>query len=287
MARGKTWVVAVESDQHAGSTIAVCPPNIKLDDGGYYHASPLQRWLWNCRESFFDRVGETRKKYGAHLLTAFNGDWTDGDHHQTTQILSGNPTAQAAVVNECMKAPLALDPDKMLFVRGTESHVGKSACFEERIAMGLKKDGWPVLMEEGGNASHWHARLTLGRLRFDFAHHGKMGTLPWTRPNQTASLAAAIFYEHAKQDMRAHRLPSAPHIAFRSHLHQFVDTQDLHPVRVIQTPAYQMRTAFIHRIDTTGKLPDIGGVICVVRDGEVLEMTPVLFTPEPTPMVTL
>lgn len=283
----RTVVVAIESDQHAGSTVAVCPPVIQLDDGGAYQASKLQRWLMQNRDDFWKQVGQTRDAEDAELLTVSNGDITDGDHHATTQILSGNSAAQAAVVNELMKSPLALNPDRMLFVRGTEAHVGKSACNEERIALGLKKDKRPVIMDpENGTASHWHARLTIQGVRLDFAHHGKMGTLPWTRPNQTASLAAAIFYEHSKRDMKAHRLPTAPHLAIRSHFHQFVDTESLHPTRVIQTPAWQMRTAFIHRIDTTGKLPDIGGIIVVIRNGEY-DPRPVLYTPAPTPVVEL
>jgi hypothetical protein len=32
----------------------------------------------------------------------FNGDLVEGAHHRTTQIISENPNAQAAVVTACM-----------------------------------------------------------------------------------------------------------------------------------------------------------------------------------------
>jgi hypothetical protein len=72
-----------------------------------------------------------------------------------------------------------------------------------------------------------------------------------------------------------------PHLAVRSHMHQMVDTHDMHPVRVIQTPAWQLPTAFIHRI-APGKLGEIGGVIACVSDG-VLSVEKAIYRPEPVP----
>jgi hypothetical protein len=273
-------VVAVVSDLHAGSTVALCPHEIALDDGGAYQASRAQRWLWDLWLRYWDEVSHKRDALGADLYVVVNGDITDGDHHGTTQILSGNPTAQAAVVNAQLAVPLALRPDRLWFVRGTEAHVGKSAAFEERVALGLKKDGRPVVMSaDTGTASHWHARLDIHGVRFDFAHHGRVGQRPWTKPNVTMNMAAEIFYEHAK-----HGLPH-PHLAIRSHMHQFVDTYHAHPVRAIQTPAWQLPTAFIHRI-APGALADIGGLIITVQPGESDPATryhvdPVIYRPDP------
>jgi hypothetical protein len=273
-------VVAVVSDLHAGSTVALCPPEIALDDGGAYQASKAQQWLWGLWLSFWEKVSDNRAALGADLYVVVNGDITDGDHHGTTQILSGNPTAQAAVVNAQLSVPLALRPDKLWFIRGTEAHVGKSAAFEERVALGLKKDGRPVVMSsDTGTASHWQARLDIHGVRFDFAHHGRVGQRPWTKPNVTMNMAAEIFYEHAR-----HGIPH-PHVAVRSHMHQFVDTYHAHPVRAIQTPAWQLPTAFIHRI-APGALADIGGLIITVQPGESDPATryfvdPVIYRPAP------
>jgi len=269
-------VLAITSDQHCGSTVALCPPTIALDDGGEYHASKAQQWLWQGWRAYWDRVAELRAEYDADLYAVFNGDLVDGNHHGTTQILSGNPNAQAAVVDACMKVPLALNPDRLWFIRGTDAHVGQSGNAEERIASGLSKDKRPVVRDETrGTASHWHVKLDVQGVRFDFAHHGRVGTRPWTKPNVTANLAAEIFYDHAASGQQH------PHLAVRSHMHQWVDTYDQHPVRVIQLAAWQLATSFIHRI-APGKLGDVGGIICVVQDG-ALTVEKVKFTPDPTP----
>ncbi len=203
-----------------------------------------------------------RDKHKARLVTAFNGDITDGNHHGTTQILSGNPVVQSQVVNACMQVPLALGPDRMVFIRGTEAHVGKSAAYEERIADGLCRDGRPVIRDdEQGTASHWKWRAVLEDVFVEFAHHGRMGTRSWTKPNVVLNLAADIFMEYAK-DGEAH-----PKLAVRSHYHRYVDTYDAHPVRVVQTPAWQLSTAFIHRIGAE-TMADIGGIFVLIEDDQ-------------------
>jgi len=44
-----TVIVAVVADTHPNSTVGLCPPEVELDDGGTYHASKAQRWLWEFR----------------------------------------------------------------------------------------------------------------------------------------------------------------------------------------------------------------------------------------------
>lgn len=267
-------VVAVTSDLHCGSTVGLCPPVIGLDDGGEYHASKAQRWLWESWLDYWRQAEAMCEKHDADLYAVFNGDLVDGNHHGTTQILSGNPNAQAAALNAAMAVPLALRPKHLAFTRGTDVHVGQSASGEERIADGLRRDKRPVISEEAtGAASHWHLRMELQGVRLDFAHHGRVGTRPWTKPNVTANLAAEIFYDHA-----AAGIPH-PHVAFRSHMHQYVDTGDSHPTRVIQTPAWQLATSFIHRI-AAGKLADVGGVLLIIADGEAT-VKPIRYKPEP------
>ena len=267
-------VLAITSDQHCGSTVALCPPKVTLDDGGEYHASKAQRWLWERWQAYWEQVEQTRRRLGAHLIQVFNGDLTEGDHHKTTQILSGNPTAQAAVVNAAMKVPLALKPDGIVGIRGTEAHVGPSAAFEERIFLGLKKDGWPVRVdEETGNASHWHWTFEHQGVRLDIAHHGKFGSRPSTKMNTVIALAFDIF-TRAHIDGRQH-----PHLAVRSHMHQFGDTGTSYPTRLIQMPAWQLATAYIHRLNP-GAIADVGGIIVTIDRGQ-LTVEPVIYRPEP------
>lgn len=284
MAKQRPVVLAITSDLHAGSTVALCPPEIDLDDGGAYKASRVQQWMWQSWADFWAKVQTVRREADADLYTLFNGDLVDGNHHGTTQILSGNPNAQAAVVNACIQVPLSLKPEKIWVIRGTDAHVGQSACSEERIADGLRRDKRPIVTETyTKSASHWHARAEIHGWRFDFAHHGRVGTRPWTKPNVVINLAAEIFIEHAIEDFDANREPTAPHIAIRSHMHQFVDTGNAHRTRVIQTPAWQLATSFINRI-APGKLGEVGGIIVTIEPDRCPDVRPVIYKADATPL---
>jgi hypothetical protein len=269
--KSKRVVIAIVSDVHCGSTVAVCPPKIELDDGGAYEASKAQRWLWQSWTRFWEKVDAARQ--GATLYTVFNGDLTEGFHHGTTQVLTANPTAQSRVVDACMSSVLDVRPDKMFFVRGTAAHVGKSAAYEERIALGLWKDKKPVVKDpDTGTASWWHLPLEVQGRRFSFAHHGRMGQRPWTKHNIPALLAHQIFMERAQRELPHY------HVAVRSHFHTFVDTHEVSPTRLIQTPAWQLHTEYAWKA-VPENLADIGGVIITVESGE-LDVQPTLYRAE-------
>ena len=271
-------VIAVVSDLHCGSTTALCPPRIAQDDGGEYLASKPQRWLWQNWLLYWRRVGAVRKEEKARLLVVINGDLTDGGmHHGNTQLVSPNPTSQAAIVDAALKIPKALEPDDWLLVRGTDVHTGPSSAYEERVAVGLKKDGERVIRADiTGTYSHFFWKGEIDGIRMDFAHHGRMGQRPWTKPNVVANLAAEIFHEAAA------RGELYPHLAVRSHQHRYVDTGNIHKTRVIQTPAWQLATAFIHRI-SPGAVSDIGGLIITIKSGR-LSVEEVLYAPDPVPV---
>lgn len=268
-----TCLIAVVSDLHAGSTVALAPPRIELDDGGHYEASKAQRWMWERWGQFWDTVERERDRLKADLIFVCNGDATDGNHHGTTQILSGNPTAQAAVLNEVLAIPLALQPTAIAMIRGTEAHVGPSAAYEERVAVGLKKDGRPVILDmENGNASHWQVTLDVHGQRINFAHHGKIGGRPNTKMTAVYSQAFDIWTEH---NLRGE---PPPHLAVRSHMHRYADSYNAYPTRLIQTGAWQLATSYVHRI-APNALADVGGLLLTVRAGELLA-TPHLYRPK-------
>jgi hypothetical protein len=273
-----TTVIAVVNDIHAGSTVAVCPPSIKLDDGGEYTPSKAQQWLWQSYNAFWVRVAEVHSLYNApDLYQIFNGDLVEGQHHHTTQILSGNPNAQAAVVNACMALPLDLKPDKMFFVRGTEAHVGSSASAEERIADGLRRDKRPVIGDpETGTASWWHLRMEVEGVLIDVAHHGRTGMREHTRAGAASLHAHDIFLSHVKNKERA------PDLCLRAHYHRFNDSHDACPTRVITNGAWQLKTSFVHKI-AADSMADIGGLIVVVKDGQY-EVEKVRFKPSRGPV---
>lgn len=265
-------VIAVESDLHCGSKVGICPPTpIEIDDGDQYIPSKAQRWLWDKRKAFLNRVEEVRGN--DELRYVCNGDLVDGDHHNTHQIISRQGHVQSDIAFRCLDEVLALEPDHMFVVRGTESHVGKGGSSEEAIARGLSHGGAPIRKDaERSSASWYFLRMHAGSHLLEFTHHGRTGYRPWTRPNATLLLAAQIFHERYRED------PSLiPALSVRSHFHRYADSHDAHPVRVVQTPAFQLGTAYIWKRHPEG-LADIGGIIVVIEDDR-LTVEPVIFRP--------
>jgi len=270
----RATVLAITSDQHAGGTTALCPPKISMDDGGEYVASKAQRWLWECWGKFWRVVDDVRRQENAHLYEVFNGDLIEGSHHGTTQILSGNPNAQAAVLTAAMAVPLALKPDKMFFVRGTPAHAGQSASAEERIADGLRRDKRPVVGNpETGTASWWHLRMEVGGVLLDIAHHGRTGQREHTRGGAAVLHAHDILLSHVKSD------DPVPALCLRAHYHRFNDSYDAAPVRVVTSGAWQLKTEYVHKV-AADSLADIGGLIVVIKGGGSYTVDKVHFKPE-------
>jgi hypothetical protein len=76
-----------------------------------------------------------------------------------------------------------------------------------------------------------------------------------------------------------------PHLAVRSHMHQFADTGSAYPTRLIQMAAWQLATAFIQRINP-GAIADVGGIIVTIVEGK-LDIIPVISKPAPSKSYTL
>lgn len=248
---------AVVSDLHCGSTLGLCPPEgVQLDDGGRYMPSKAQVALWDCWLRYWAAVAEERRPED-RLIVALNGDVVDGNHHQTSQIVTSNlPATQHEIAMATLAPALALSPDSIILIRGTEAHVGGSAAYEERLARDLGAEPDP----ETGAASRWHFQADSQGVVLDFAHHGRLGQRPWTKMTGPGTLAAQIVMAAAKHGSRC------PSVAVRSHYHQWADSADNFATRVVQIAGWQLSTAFVHRI-AAGSLPEIGGIIIACEAG--------------------
>ena len=243
-------VMAVVSDLHVGSTIGLAPPRTTLDDEGEYVSSPAQRWMWHNWLDYCKRVKEVARLNKAPYIVEINGDAVDGDHHGTAQIWTRNESVQIRTAYECLKH-LVEDAAQVYVIRGTEVHVGKSANRDERVAADMSATG-----PSDDIHSWWHLLLDANGTTFDFAHHGKVGRLPWTKPNGANNLAGQVIINYANTG------DPPPAVIIRSHFHQYVDTDhNFDCTRLIGTPGWQLATAFVHRIDTSGKVADTGGLI--------------------------
>lgn len=276
MAKTETAVLlAAVGDIHAGSTLALCPEKVVLDDGGEYSPAKHQKWLWENWNDYWRKAEAKREALGAELWAIFNGDLVDGQVKHSTQILSGNPNAQAAVMTAAMAIPLALRPDRILIVRGTEAHVGNSASAEERIADGLRRDKRPIISEpETGAASWWHWRAEIQGVVVDVTHHGRIGQREHTRQSQAVLYAHDIHLAHTKNGERP------PDLAIRSHNHKWADSFDACKPRVLGLGAWQLGTGYVHKVQPDS-LADIGGALITIRDGEY-EVEKVKYEPKRT-----
>lgn len=268
-------MLAVFSDLHAGSMLAPCPPRVRLDDGGNYEPSAAQRWLWSNWLTFWARVAAVRATLpSSQLIVLSNGDAVEGNHHQTTQILSGNLEAQGYVLQEALSIPKQLGVNKWFVVRGTEAHVGPAGSHEESLARTLGAVPDP----DTHTWSSWHHRLEIHGVRIDAQHHGRVGGRPWTQ-GAIAALAFEIFSQHAEKEL------PFPHIAIRSHRHYHADSFGIHKTRVIATAAWQLKTAHAHKV-VAESIADVGGHIIVIHPNGTYTVEDVLFLPDqPTPTV--
>lgn len=238
----------VVSDLHINSTVALAPPGIALDDGGTYHASKEQHWLWRCWNDFIDQC----RGLAGRKIVIFNGDLAELDaKKRSVQLISFNKATIQKLALETI-SPLVDIADGVIVLRGTAAHVGKSAWIEEAIANDLEH----TIRHSPEIASWQHFRGVADGVRLDIAHHASMGSLPWTRANAANSLAAKILQLYAARIKQP-----APDIALRSHNHLKADSYDNFPTRVIFTPCWTLATEFSYRVGRENDVADIGGTI--------------------------
>jgi hypothetical protein len=254
-------VLAAVSDTHCGSTIGLCPdPGPRLDDGGVYQPSPGQRWLWTRWLDYWSFVASVVRRERADLHVLLNGDLRDGVHHDSSQLVSTNEEVQAYVATEAFNVMRALKPSCINVVRGTEAHTGPSGSAETALARWLNAERDP----ETDSWSSWHLRKRYHGWLVDAQHHGRVGGRPWTKVGAVASQAVEIAAELVDAGLES----QIPDIAIRSHRHVFVDSgMGNHRTRVIQLPAWQLKSGFVHKV-SPASLSDIGGVVFVFRDAK-------------------
>lgn len=239
---GTRSALLVCNDLHCGGSTGLFPPEgIQVDDGQRVLPSEWQRWTWDKWIETWQRAEDITRGYRRFLIC--NGDLTDGFHHQTFQIITANPEIQRRIVLESLKPALALNPERILVVRGTSAHVGEQANFEEGIARELGAHGDRV----NGTHSHWNYYGTVAGATIKVFHHGKLGQLPWTEQASIQRLAWSVRTQYD----RAGGKP--PDLVFVGHLHKWGDSGEFScPTRVLMAPGWQGATQHVHKIDGAG-----------------------------------
>lgn len=244
-------VVVPVGDLHVGSSVALCPiDGVQLEDGGRYLPNDAQRWLHERWQEKLSVIRDLRKRR-YHVVVVSLGEFIDGRHHETTQLLSQTPEIQASAALDLMQ-PLAALAHELYVLRGTEAHSGKGAASDMAIGreLGARRD------PSTGMHAFYHLLLDVAGVNFDVAHH------------VSGSSDDARIYGNAIRRETAAMLMERPdtHVVLRGHVHRFADTGHafVHAWGAV-VPAWQLKTAFTHRI-TRREFFSVGTWLIHIKD---------------------
>lgn len=241
--------VIVVSDLHVNSTTAVCQRSFNLDDGGSYHASPLQRGLLNSFRQFVRDVKELTKGY--RRIVIFNGDVGELDtKRRSIQLITLNKSNVLRMVIDVAE-PLINIADAIAVIRGTPAHTGKSSWLEEELARDL--DSNLIIPSTSDIYSHYHFVRKIGGVRFDITHHARMSQMRHTQK------AYAIRMALDTMDKYKDRGQIPPDVVIRSHNHRRADSGLNWPTFAMYTPSWQLPNQYVYRIGAENDAVDIGG----------------------------
>jgi len=250
----KNPLVVWVSDLHINSTVALCAPEVQLDDGGYHRVSREQDALWLA---WVDAWKTVRKQAGKRPVTViFGGEIADKDaKSRSTQFITKNPDTIVEIAMDTLKPALEVG-SQFIVLRGTEAHTGKSSNLDETIAKNInERHGGVVRNEKTGRYSWWYGRFYIGGRLFDLAHHTSMGSLPWTERNAANKLAAMLVMDYALQK------EPFPDFALRGHVHRVADSSMNYPIRAVIGPSWELHTSYSHRIGRGSQAPEIGLIV--------------------------
>ncbi len=224
-----------------------------MDDGGQYHASRTQRWLWSCWLDFWARVNRDASGYRKVLI--LDGDVGELDaKDRSAQIITINKSTILQMIRDVLDFAIW---DELYVIRGTRAHEGKSAWLAESIAADLDK----VTPSAEKIYSWWQIRAEVQGVKFDIAHHAPMGSTPWTRVNSAVRLAAKVLWEYAVE-----RQVKPPDVVLRAHNHIYANAQ-VGNTSAYFTPAWTMLTEYGYRMGFENTLPTIGGLVFYCENG--------------------
>lgn len=250
--------VTIVSDLHVGSSLGLCPTEgMDLGEGGVYLPSRMQSEVYKAWQDFF--LWAERQSEGADSTTlVVNGDSVDGAHHNTVALATNNIDMQENGAVSILK-PVVGKFDHFYMVRGTEAHVQSSAQSEERIARALN-----AIPSEDGQHSWWQLWLDVDSVIFNIAHH--IGTT-----SSAAYESSAVMRELVAALVEAGQWGQhMPDVLVRSHRHRYIELgipSARGKIQAAVTPAWQLRTPFVERVDRM-RLPNIGGLLFKVEDGQ-------------------
>lgn len=246
------------SDIHAGCQLGLCPPRIRLDEGGEYRQNKIQKIIYSYWLKFWsEHVPELTN--GQPYCVIINGDTVDGVHHRATHQISHNLSDQSNIARELLAPIVDKCNGRFYMIRGTEAHVGPSGVEEERIAHELGA------IPKNGQYARYDILKKIGAHTIHAMHH--IGTT-----GSAAYESTAVHKELTESYIEAARWgEKPPDIVVRSHRHRYFETviaTESGRGRAVVTPGWQAKTPFAWKIPGARQSqPQFGGVVIIESPG--------------------
>jgi hypothetical protein len=241
------------ADTHCGCALGLLPPaGARLDDGGVYRPSRLQRQIWALWQEFWAWVPEATK--GQPFAVVHLGDAIDGTHHNASTQISHNLTIQAAIALDVLRPVVELCEHRYFHLRGTEAHVGASGQEEERLARELG-----AIPNRSGQHARNELYKTVGPRLVHCLHH--IGTTGASHYETTA-----IHKEYVEGLVESGRWRRRIiDVQLRAHRHRYAETKMATTNGTgfsIVAPGWQGKTPYTFRLPGARQSePQFGGVL--------------------------
>lgn len=266
--------VVIVADTHINSVFGLSAPTVINDRGTGYTPNKLQMWLYGKFMAFATNVAAL-KEQGYYIVLVLNGDIVDMNKKAHDELVNLNPVYAKRHAVEVLK-PLVDLADVRYMTKGTPTHVGDNASFEEDLAqlLGMEFDA------ERNEYTRWNLKLMVEDVLFNIAHHGSVGGQAWTATNSLLRYGTNLLVEHVR------RGECVPDIVVRSDKHVYLDTHNTLPTRIIQGPCWQFPNDYVHKMKIE-RQATFGGLIFevehngsyVLREDTFYELDPEQYNP--------
>lgn len=237
-------VIVVLGDLHCGSTVALCPPDFQITDGGKHTLNAAQEWIWEQWLAFNAWLEVSLA--GRSYVLVVNGDAGEGVHHHTKQLVSLETCDHCAMAVNVLR-PLADGATETLMVRGTETHVGASDESGIGAQLGARQDTSTGRFA----ADEWE--LTMNGVRVAFRHHMVTSKRKYLE-------ASGLGIELGNQQLeRARTGGDIPQVICAAHRHRFGLYSDAFGMMVVGAP-WQLSTQYAHKV-VPGATPTVGAYL--------------------------
>lgn len=255
------------ADTHCGSTTGLIRESWKLPSGGQYFPSFVQHRVWDQFAEGINRAVQLKKELKARLIVFVVGDPCDGDHHETTELITRDVSQHVGIHTDCMDWALQLlKPEKLFYVDPTASH--NKPSLSDDCARDLGAVPYIASSEPGKKDGKWSwpeiERSVNGKI-FNIVHQGaNVSKSVWIEDNGLMMELKRIYWRSKELGKRP------PDYYICAHRHKYITAQ-YKTIKGIILPSLQGKTEYGHSVSAF-QLADIGMEIVVVRsDGSSWE----------------